>query len=123
MMWNVARSFGADESAKDFVSVQRSMERVLTSLTGIGARGIDVVRLWPDVVGPEIARHSSAVKFSRSCLFVVVGDPRWASELRHLGRQLVDRLNEAVGSNVVVDLKISVRGQPENRQDNMRSTG
>ena len=113
-MWNVARSYGADESAGDFVPVRRSLDRVLTSLTGTGARGIDVVRLWPDVVGPEIARHSSAVKFSQSCLYVVVGDPRWASELRHLGRQLIGRLNEAVGSNVVKDLKISVRVQPEN---------
>ncbi len=109
----MARSFVADDSADNFTPLRKSLERVLTGLTGTGSQGIDVVRLWPEVVGPEIARHSSAVKFSQSCLYVVVGDPRWASELRHLGRQLIGRLNEAVGSNVVVDLKISVRRAPE----------
>ncbi len=100
-----------DSSALAFVPVRESLDRVMARLTGTGVSGVDVVLIWPEVVGQEIARNCTAIKFSRGALYLSVVEPRWASELHHLARVLIERLNAVVGSGVVCDIKVAVRRQ------------
>jgi predicted nucleic acid-binding Zn ribbon protein len=58
------------------------IEQVMTS---IGQKdtyhGWKIVNLWPEIVGPVVARHSRAVRFADGNLTVVVPRDTWRQEI------------------------------------------
>ena len=60
---------------------------------------------WDDVVGEPIARYTSERFIKNQTLFVKVNNPALRADLS-MGRSiLVQRLNECVGAQVIVDIK------------------
>lgn len=51
------------------------------------------VAIWPDVVGPALARVSEPLFLDQGTLVVRVGSPTWRTELHHLLPTLLERLN------------------------------
>jgi predicted nucleic acid-binding Zn ribbon protein len=48
---------------------------------------------WETAVGPQIAKHTRAVRVQDKTLFVEVDHPIWKQELQHRKRQILDLLN------------------------------
>jgi predicted nucleic acid-binding Zn ribbon protein len=67
-----------------------------------------LVDSWSDVVGDAVAQHSRARGVRNGVLEIVVDAPAWATQLRYLEADLVDRASRVVGAGVVSAVRISV---------------
>lgn len=75
------------------------------------ARHMQLVNLWPEVVGDMVAEHSTAAFFARGRLTVETDSPAMGHQL-HLQRQeIIDALNARLGVPVVVDIKFRLAGE------------
>ena len=54
----------------------------------------EAVGRWEMAVGPQIAKHTSAVRVEDGVLWVEVDHPIWKSELHHRKHQILQILNE-----------------------------
>lgn len=69
-------------------------------------RRLKIYQAWADAVGPEIAARTEAGAFTRGVLIVKASSPAWQNELTFLRDEIIRRLNRALGSKVVRELKI-----------------
>jgi predicted nucleic acid-binding Zn ribbon protein len=90
-----------------------ALEGLLLDL--VGARGWQadiaagrVVGRWPEIVGSEVARHCQPVSLAHGDLTVDADSTAWATQFRMLVPQLLSRLNNDVGQDVV--RRVLVRG-------------
>ena len=60
---------------------------------------------WEQVVGSELARRCQPTSLKGGVLRVRMESAVWASEIRYLGAEIIERINRAVGSKVVSELK------------------
>jgi predicted nucleic acid-binding Zn ribbon protein len=63
---------------------------------------------WNDIVGDAVAAHARPVSLVRGVLRVAVDQPAWATELRFIGPQLLQRCAEVTGDDSVVRLEVRV---------------
>ena len=63
--------------------------------------GWRIVAQWPDIVGPEIARVSKAVRFSEGILTVVVEKDVWRQELEMQLDKIFTKVKSQPGGQVV----------------------
>lgn len=64
--------------------------------------------VWEDVVGPALAQHTSVRSVRDGICTVVADGPAWATQLRYLAEELVDRVESALGPGVVLDVRVVV---------------
>jgi predicted nucleic acid-binding Zn ribbon protein len=72
-----------------------------------------VLARWPELVGAEIAEHSSPTALKDGVLSVVAESTAWATQLKLLSGQLVTRLAEQLGPGVVTRLQVSGPTRPD----------
>ena len=63
---------------------------------------------WEEIVGASVAAHARPKSIVRGALVVAVDQPGWATQLRYLAPQLVDRIVEIAGPGVVDRLEVRV---------------
>ena len=63
-------------------------------------------RRWPEIVGEDMARHAEPTSLRAGVLKVRTDSPVWATELGYLVTELKTRLNEALGSEVVNEVRV-----------------
>jgi predicted nucleic acid-binding Zn ribbon protein len=68
---------------------------------------------WPEIVGPQLAAHTTPDSFDDGELVVDADSPAWATQVRLLTPQLLKRLAEELGPGTVS--KVRVRGNPSPR--------
>jgi predicted nucleic acid-binding Zn ribbon protein len=64
---------------------------------------------WEEIVGPAVSSHVQPVRLDKEALVVNVDHPAWATEVRHFGDDLLDRVAEATGSPRPDHLEVRVR--------------
>lgn len=96
--------------AKKTQSFGDAAERVLGRIDTDGKRhGARVVGVWSDVVGPDIAHHTTGFAFRENHeLVVFVDTPTWANELALMSGDLMRRINERTGQESVTSLRFTV---------------
>jgi predicted nucleic acid-binding Zn ribbon protein len=83
-----------------------SLDAVVRSLRGgEGVAGDakamgSLFRRWTDAVGEHVAAHARPVKLDGGRLLVEVDEPGWATQLRFLEREVIDRLRSVAGLEV-----------------------
>lgn len=84
-------------------------ERVGSLLPAVLGRGMPAERrlaaVWPDVVGPEVARNARPRTLRAGRLVVATSSSVWAQTLQHMAGEILPRLNEA--------LAVGLEGQTE----------
>ena len=84
------------------------------TLDGLGMRQKvlehEAVEKWKAVVGPQVAASTSVERVRDGIFYVCCKSSMWCNELSFYKDDLVKRLNEAVGKNVVTDIRFSARG-------------
>ncbi len=85
----------------------------LTARMGIAARleREKAVVLWEEAVGKNIARRAQAVSVRNGILFVVVQNSAWLQELSLLKEGVIEKVNSAIGTDVVKDIVFRI-GNP-----------
>lgn len=63
---------------------------------------------WDEVVGESVAAHARPLSLVRGVLRVAVDQPGWATQLKYLAPQLVERINEAAGAGLVERIEVRV---------------
>jgi predicted nucleic acid-binding Zn ribbon protein len=81
--------------------------------TGLGgARALsELDASWAEIVGTEVAKHCRPAKIEGRTLVVAVDHPAWATQLSFLSRAIVERATEVLGTGVLDDVKVHVRGR------------
>jgi predicted nucleic acid-binding Zn ribbon protein len=64
---------------------------------------------WPQAVGRRIASRARAVALADSTLIVEVEDEVWQGQLSTLRSQILARLKEVLGKEIVADMDLRVR--------------
>ncbi len=62
------------------------------------------LRVWNHIVGDTIAKMTEVEKFVQGVLFVHVMNPSWRTELSFRKKNIISRLNKALGKNLVKDI-------------------
>lgn len=74
-------------------------------------RGARVHGAWEEIAGPELARHSQPVRLHGGVLVLRAASPAWATQVRYLGAELVERANAVLGPGQVQRITV-VAGRP-----------
>src|SRR5215472_8216520 len=69
---------------------------------------VEIVKVWNNLIDPNIVAHAQPVGLRNGTLFVVVDSSVWLSEIvRYRRKEILDRLQHSFGREVIV--KISFR--------------
>jgi predicted nucleic acid-binding Zn ribbon protein len=103
-----------DGGPADPVPMRRTLDRLLDHLTGAPmAATTSVFEGWAELVGEGVAAHTRPLRLRDGVLTIGVDDPAWASQLRFLEGDLLDRLASAPGGDAVTQITFQV--VPTNR--------
>jgi predicted nucleic acid-binding Zn ribbon protein len=65
---------------------------------------------WEELVGPSLAAHVQPVKLTAGTLVVSVDHPAWATQVRHLSAEILERMrSQLAGADAPQRLEIRVR--------------
>ncbi len=118
MTWKPLPARSKEDSPSDLgVSLDRLSE-------SFGAPPSAVLRIvfarWEEVVGEALAIHAKPVLIRHGTLLIAVDEPCWATEVKWLAAELLDKLattaGEPVASRVEVRVHRSGRGDPPGEQ-------
>ena len=73
-----------------------------------------VAAAWADIVGEELTAHCEPVRLAGRVLTVRAASPVWATQLRYLTTQLVERTDAVLGPGSVREVNVTV-GRLEGR--------
>lgn len=68
---------------------------------------------WSEIVGEAIAQHSRVRGIRNGVLEVAVDGAVWATQLRYLEADLVERASRLVGASVVTAVRVSIDSGPQ----------
>jgi predicted nucleic acid-binding Zn ribbon protein len=92
-----------------FFHIGGIIEKVLRDYHGkSGGELIRVRRLWEDVVGKEIAANAQPAAFKANLLLVHVQSSTWIQQLQFLKKDILLKLNAALGKTVVEEIKFKI---------------
>ncbi|WP_417090633.1 DciA family protein [Leyella stercorea] len=89
------------KSINDLLNMYLRREGLETPL--LQRRAVDA---WNNVVGAGVARYTGEKFIKNQTLFVKIQSPALRQDLTMMRSQLVKRINEAVGSMVIADVRI-----------------
>lgn len=69
---------------------------------------------WEAVVGERIAKHSTPTKIVDHIVHVACDNSNWATELRYLQREILKRIAQRIGPDIIVELRIHGPKQHKN---------
>ncbi len=85
-------------------------DAILSALSQAGmknmARRFQITRIYEDTVGKVVARRSHPVGFNNGVLVLKSQSTAWQNELTFLKEDLKVRLNEALGSAIIQDIRV-----------------
>ena len=72
----------------------------------------DLYPVWPDIVGPDLAKHSRPLVLAGKSLVVQVESPVWAASMRQRHQAILTRFKEVVGMQQVDEIRVRVSPTP-----------
>lgn len=66
----------------------------------------ELVQRWPEIMGPAVAQLTRAIEMEDGLLRVKITSAALRATLFDERRQLIDRLNRAMGATVVHDIRL-----------------
>ena len=69
---------------------------------------IQVWHVWDGIVGDVIAKNAKPAAFKGRILLVYVTSSTWIHQLQFLKAEMIGKLNEALGKQLIDDLKFKI---------------
>lgn len=88
-----------------------ALHRIVGSMTSSQGPMVQLIECWDSEVGEQVARHCRPRRLDDGRLLVEVDDPTWATQLRFLTTEIVDRLNQRLGRNTITSVDVRVAGR------------
>lgn len=96
-------------SGGDPVGVDTGLARVLRSLGAPAPATLgSLFEDWDAMVGDQMAAHVRPIRLRDTTLVVAVNEPGWASQVRWMAPELLERLAAGLGDGVVTDVEVRV---------------
>ncbi len=112
---NMSEFNEANTTAKNSSLLSGALDALLDRLGADTASVISgVFGEWAQIVGEQIAQHVTPIKLERGKLIVEVDDPSWATQMRFLEPQLIEKIHIATTSTINV-IEVRVKRNPRNR--------
>ncbi|WP_028320190.1 DUF721 domain-containing protein [Desulfatiglans anilini] len=87
---------------KTLMPIKDILAEILESRSSPLGQGLyPILRIWEQVMGKAIAEHARPVYFKDAVLKVSVTDPVWMQELTYREPEIKEKLDLALGRNVV----------------------
>jgi len=67
-----------------------------------------IFTVWKNVVGDAIANNSKPAGFKGKILIVYVSSPVWMQELQYYKKDMITKINDALGKELVCDIKFKI---------------
>jgi predicted nucleic acid-binding Zn ribbon protein len=107
---------GLDLSAAETARANRAksagsvMPRVLTDLRLDSRRAeAEVLKVWRDLIDPNIVEHAQPVGLKKGTLFVTVDSSVWLAEIvRYRRKEILDRLQHSFGRDLIARISFRV---------------
>ena len=64
---------------------------------------------WDEIVGNDLGSRTKPEKISRATLYISVTNSTWANELSMMSGQLLGKINNYIGSDVIKELRFKVK--------------
>ena len=68
---------------------------------------VQIVQMWPDIVGENIAKISQAERVFEGILYVKVKSMTWRTELLFQKRKILERIETKIGKNIIKDIRFT----------------
>ena len=75
---------------------------------------------WPDIVGPQLALHTKPESFESGELTVSADSSAWATQVRLMAPQILQRLGEELGHGTVRHIRVNGPAGPPRRSGRLR---
>ena len=69
---------------------------------------VEVWQLWDAAVGKALAENARPAAFKGKLLLVHVSSSPWIHHLQFLKKEITDKLNTALGQNLIEDIKFKI---------------
>ena len=94
---------------KELVPLGTVLPNLLKSIrTGSDAQLVEVWELWDDVVGETIAKNARPAAFKGKLLLVEVSSSTWMHQLQFLKADIIEKINDAFGKEMVDEIKFKI---------------
>lgn len=117
---------GARRDGRDPLPLGAAIERLKTERGWEMPMAVGgVMGRWPELVGPELARHCVPQSYDERerVLSVRCDSTAWATQVRLLAPQLVARLNADLGQGSVKSIRVRGPQAPDTRHGRLRAPG
>jgi predicted nucleic acid-binding Zn ribbon protein len=64
---------------------------------------------WPAIVGPAIGKKTKPEKLFKGLLYISVSNSTWSNELSSMSDQLIKKINEYIGEEIVKGLRFKIQ--------------
>lgn len=99
---------GARPDARDPQGISGVLRRVMGELGWEeGMASGRVLADWEQIVGEQVAAHCTPVSLDAGVLLVSANSSAWATQMRMLTPQLITRIHEHVGVEVISELRVT----------------
>ncbi|MBU1181474.1 MAG: DUF721 domain-containing protein [Pseudomonadota bacterium] len=69
---------------------------------------VSIFSIWKNVFGEAIANNSKPAGFKGKMLIVYVSSPVWIQELQYYKKNMITKINDALGKELVCDIKFRI---------------
>jgi predicted nucleic acid-binding Zn ribbon protein len=106
--WSGARADERDPQPLGRLAARVATDRGWSAQLSSG----QVFARWEQLVGPEVAEHTTPVRLNDKELTVRADSTAWATQLRLLQRQLLGKIAAGLGRDVVTRIKVAGPAAP-----------
>lgn len=93
----------------DFIPIGSVLEDLLRQHRPVTTQAmLDIWNIWDNAVRPEIAANARPAAINGDLLLVHVSNSTWLHHLRYQERELIERINTALGAKRVRALKFKI---------------
>lgn len=115
---------GAGPSARDPQPLAGLLGRVIAERGWATPLAVSsVIARWDELVGERLASKTKPLSFEEGVLLISCESSNWAVHLGQMKQQIIQRLNQELGQQVVLDLKIQGPHRPNWQRGRMRVAG
>ncbi|MCK4532419.1 DUF721 domain-containing protein [bacterium] len=89
-------------------SSAREIIEVIKKKIGLKEEKYKIHQIWMDVSG-EIAQHTQVIKVKNGKIWVTVESPVYCQEIFLRKKELVEKINKAIGEEKIKDIKLTIK--------------
>jgi predicted nucleic acid-binding Zn ribbon protein len=92
-----------------FISLQKTLAKVLKGYRINDLESIKVFSIWGKIAGEKMAAHCQPVRIDRGILYVEVDDPVWLTQLRYMKIDIQNKIEETLQKDSIKDIRFYLK--------------